>query len=256
MKQEKKKLIHYIYSIVLSVAIVITGLLLMAACMQVYLSGGQQIYTPEKVAEAFGRIAVPVYICLGLLVASMVLQLVLWQAPGKAPKIKHPVMQLQRLQSTRDPEKTDEHRKATLKKLRKRSRVLYIFCTAACAICAGVFLGFALNGNSYAPEAAKATASVIALMRVFAPCVTVALGCCLLTVYLARSVMEKQIAELKQCPPLPQPKVSGKGIFVTVTRYAVLGLALCLMVWGLVSGGWQDVLTKAVNICTECVGLG
>ncbi|MBR2311262.1 MAG: thioredoxin [Oscillospiraceae bacterium] len=30
---------------------------------------------------------------------------------------------------------------------------------------------------------------------------------------------------------------------------------VCILV-GYFSGGTEDVLTKAVNICTECVGLG
>ncbi|MBO5868321.1 MAG: thioredoxin [Oscillospiraceae bacterium] len=39
-------------------------------------------------------------------------------------------------------------------------------------------------------------------------------------------------------------------------RWALLGVAVFLFVFGLFTGGTQDVLTKAVNICTECVGLG
>lgn len=34
----------------------------------------------------------------------------------------------------------------------------------------------------------------------------------------------------------------------------VLGLALVLL--GVLNGGAQDVLTKAVKICSECIGLG
>lgn len=256
MKQEKKKLIHNIYSIVLSAAIVVTGLLLMAACLQVYRSGGQQIYTPEKVAQAFGRIAVPVYVCLGLLAVSMVLQFVLWQTPGKAPKRKYPAMQLRRLLLTRDPSQTDNEKQAVLRHLRCGRRAMKIVCIVLCALCAAVFVFFALINSTFYPEPADATKYVLSLMPVFTPCVTLALGYGVLTEYLIRRNTEKLIAIYKQCPPLPQPKTFGNGVFVAVTRYVVLGLALCLVVWGLVSGGWQDVLTKAVNICTECVGLG
>ena len=256
MKRDPKKLIHYIYSIVLSVSIVVAGLLLMLACLQIYHSGGEQIYTPEKVSAAFAPICVPVYICLGLILVSFVLHLVLWQTPGKTPKSKLPAMQLKRLQNTRDPENTEEDRKAAIRKLRKSRKGLYLFCTAAWAVCTGVFLSFALSGTSYDPDIAKATQSVIGLMYVFAPCVTVALGCSVLSVYLVRQNMEKEVAVLKQCPPLPQPKSAGKQQWIPVVRYVALGLAVCLMVYGLATGGWQDVLTKAVNICTECVGLG
>ena len=36
----------------------------------------------------------------------------------------------------------------------------------------------------------------------------------------------------------------------------ILAAAVLLLIWGFVSGGAADVLTKAINICTECIGLG
>ncbi len=37
---------------------------------------------------------------------------------------------------------------------------------------------------------------------------------------------------------------------------ALFALALSLVVLGVLNGGAQDVLTKAVKICSECIGLG
>ena len=37
---------------------------------------------------------------------------------------------------------------------------------------------------------------------------------------------------------------------------ALLGAAVLLILLGVLNGGAQDVLTKAVKICSECVGLG
>ncbi|MBR4862977.1 MAG: thioredoxin [Oscillospiraceae bacterium] len=39
-------------------------------------------------------------------------------------------------------------------------------------------------------------------------------------------------------------------------RYALLVVAVSILVYGYFAGGTNDVLTKAINICTECVGLG
>ena len=40
--------------------------------------------------------------------------------------------------------------------------------------------------------------------------------------------------------------------------YKCIGIlvALGMLLYGLFSGGAADVLTKAVNICSECIGLG
>ena len=39
-------------------------------------------------------------------------------------------------------------------------------------------------------------------------------------------------------------------------RGILLMLAIVLIVWGVFNGGLYDVLVKAINICTECIGLG
>ena len=43
---------------------------------------------------------------------------------------------------------------------------------------------------------------------------------------------------------------------VRAIRRALLALALLLIALGIFNGGLNDVLVKAVNICTECIGLG
>lgn len=43
---------------------------------------------------------------------------------------------------------------------------------------------------------------------------------------------------------------------MTRKRFFLLVLALALIVVGVVNGGMRDVWVKAVNICTECIGLG
>ena len=51
-----------------------------------------------------------------------------------------------------------------------------------------------------------------------------------------------------------QPKSHKKAIIAA--RISVLAVAVVLIVWGLINGGAEDVLSKAIAICTECIGLG
>lgn len=256
MKNDRKKWIYILLDWLLTAAIIAAGICLIVACLRIYYFGGEQIYTPEKVSAAFAPIAVPVYICLGLIVVSVILPFVLKRSEGKAPRTKDIGMELKRLRLTRDPAAADSEKKAALEKLRKGLYRLYTFCAVAGAVCAAIFLTYALNGANFTTDNAKITESVVASMYVLLPCATVAFGCCVLSAYLANRNREKQIALLKQCPPLTQKTAPAKDRFAPVFRYVVLGLAVACMVYGLATGGWQDVLTKAVNICTECVGLG
>ncbi|MBQ8087435.1 MAG: thioredoxin [Clostridia bacterium] len=43
---------------------------------------------------------------------------------------------------------------------------------------------------------------------------------------------------------------------IRVWRLALLALGAVLTLWGVWNGGMRDVLVKAINICTECIGLG
>ncbi|MBE6924309.1 MAG: thioredoxin [Ruminococcaceae bacterium] len=43
---------------------------------------------------------------------------------------------------------------------------------------------------------------------------------------------------------------------LNLIRFAGLALALVFIVVGIFNGSAEDVLTKAIKICTECIGLG
>lgn len=256
MKHDRKQWIYLIFQWLLTLSLVVAGICLMVACLQIYRSGGEQIYTPEKVAAAFRPIAVPVYICLGLSVVSLVLPLFLQQKSGKTPRRKDSVMELKRLRLTRDVKQADQEKQAEFGRFRRFRRILQIVCWVLCTCLFCLFLSFMLTHSKFYTDAADATTYVISLMPRFASCVLLCLGLCCLSAYLSRRIMDKQIAILKQCPPLAQKTPPKKALLVPVLRYVVLGLSLAFVVYGLVTGGWQDVLTKAINICTECVGLG
>ena len=39
-------------------------------------------------------------------------------------------------------------------------------------------------------------------------------------------------------------------------RVAVIALAVCMIIAGILNGGLEEVLAKGATVCTECVGLG
>ena len=41
-----------------------------------------------------------------------------------------------------------------------------------------------------------------------------------------------------------------------IIKIAIIVIAISSIIFGAFIGGYNDVLTKAVNICTECIGLG
>ena len=49
-------------------------------------------------------------------------------------------------------------------------------------------------------------------------------------------------------------KLSPKSALII--KIAVITIGIVSLIFGAIFGGFADVLTKAVNICTECIGLG
>ncbi len=70
-------------------------------------------------------------------------------------------------------------------------------------------------------------------------------------VHLIWGTAPRNTVKIRPCPPRA---VTGK--WRTVARMAVLCLGVLFIVLGTMNGGARDVLIKAINICTECIGLG
>ena len=43
---------------------------------------------------------------------------------------------------------------------------------------------------------------------------------------------------------------------IIITRSIVLVVSITFIIIGIINGGAYDVLAKAIQICTECIGLG
>ena len=147
MTKDMKMRILRIYSILLGIVITIAGICLMAGCLSIYNSGDQP-FSREVVAMTFSKIALPVYLCIAMIIFGFVLNFLL--APA------------------------EEHKE-------------------------------------------KKTVSV---------------------------TKESNIDETAN-----QKKL-------LVVRCGILAVAAFFIIYGLATGGIADVLAKAVNICTECIGLG
>ncbi len=48
----------------------------------------------------------------------------------------------------------------------------------------------------------------------------------------------------------------AKGVGVALARIALAAVGITFVVIGILNGGMHDVLVKAINICTQCIGLG
>lgn len=256
MLKEKQTRIRRLYGIALSAVIILAGICLMVQCVRIYNSGD---FTREIVAEHFSPIAVPIYVCLAMVVIGFILELCL---PGEKPRRradKQNELILQRLHEKTDLSQCDEALRTAVLAQQKQRRAYRITRTALIILCSVVFLCYAMNGSNFGDQT-EITPSMIRAMYVLLPCCLIPFGWAVFTAYHRSGSIQKEIDLLKQAKPnrSPAPKVEAapKQDRTKLLRRAVLVIGIAVLVYGYFTGGTNDVLTKAVNICTECVGLG
>lgn len=252
------KRIRLIYGIVLSLALVVAGVCLMLACWQVYSSGGEQIYTAEKIAAAFAPVAIPVYVALALILGGFILHMALPVEKEKRKIEKNYALMLRKLHEKNDLSACgDQKLVAAIEKETKLRKLHSIISLAVLAVSTVVFLCYALNGGNF--HSSEITESMISAMYVMLPCLAVPFGYAVFTAYFCKASVKKElelmklVAAPKKAEPAPVKKPCK---LCAVLPVCLLVVALGLITVGLIGNGWADVLTKAVNICRECVGLG
>lgn len=252
-----KKIVWRIYGIATSVALAVAGILLMLACYGVYSSGGEQIYTAEKIAVAFAPISVPVLLALFMALGGLVLHLFMPLEEKKTADKNYGLM-LRKLHEKNDLSRCGDKSLVAAIEEQPRLRKLHsIISLSLLVVFAVEFLIYACNGKNF--HSSQITESMIMAMYMMLPCLAIPFGYGVFTAYFHKKSIKKELELMKlvACPCTPAPQVEKKkSKAVLFLRLGLLVAALVLIVVGVLGDGFADVLTKAVNICRECVGLG
>ena len=101
------------------------------------------------------------------------------------------------------------------------------------------------------------------LIRVLVPWTVVGLGALAVCSgmrkrYILRETEAAQarLKEEREVGFKPEPKAAPRTGSAVALQIAMIALAIVLIIVGVFNGSARDVLYKAINICTECVGLG
>ena len=259
MNDKATKLIRSVYGIAVSIMIVVSGLLLTAACLEIYHSGGEQIYTPEKVAAAFAPIAAPIYITLAMIAGSFLLEWLLPAHKKRLPMEKQYAFMLRKAYEKADVQLCGPDLLQQLQQVQKKRRMAQYLTLAAWVIGGMIFLPYACNSGNYSEQLHLATDSVVAIVWLLIPCTLIPTACSIFSAYFVRASLCRELELVKYAPKAadaPQSSAKNTERSLFYVRAAILMLALVMLIGGFVAGGTADVLAKAVAICTECVGLG
>lgn len=254
MTTDTARRIRRIYGFLLSLSILLAGLCLMGACLGLY-DGGNGEFTREAVAAAFSPIAVPVYLCLALVLLGFLL-------PGEDSKRKAARQNsaiLRRLRGKADLSECPEDLWNAILAQQQTRKLHRRITLGLLALTFLIFLGYVLTGDRFLlPDI---TSSMKQAMLVLLPGLVATFGYGIFAHYRCEKSILAEIELMKQAvkdaPAQTEASTEAEPERSTNTlRAAIVLLAVAVLLFGYFTGGTADVLTKAINICTECVGLG
>ena len=263
MSQTTINRIKLIYGILLSALLVVSGILLMIACVSIYRIG-EEPFTPQNIANAFSKICIPVYITLGSVAAGLIFWIIYPNEQKKPkPSVGERVLLERLAQKLNIDENCPTEPQMIIKKEKKLRLTLRIATLALCVLVSLPGLIYALNLGHY-HGAETCNSDIIAACLWLLPCVFVATGLCVALVYLEHASLRRELEAVKRIAKVcgmrrtqeePAPIAKNDRV-ILIVRIALAVAAVGLIIAGIANGGMADVLAKAINICTECIGLG
>ena len=252
MTQKTIKRIHQCYGWILTALIVAVGILCILACLGIYTSGPRP-YSAESISIAFQRICIPVYIAILGIIGSILINLLLPVEKKRAKPPSRPDALLARLKL-----------KAGILEISKtasRNRALLRIATAVIYALLMVYPSiYVLNPAHF--TVSNLNSDIIRAVLIILLPAAIGLLLCWVCQKMINASLNREIALYKQAMAsgqhsnAPTQYRDRSSRSVLYARIGILLLAAALIVLGIINGGVDDVLKKAIAICTECIGLG
>lgn len=286
LSERAKKIIRLTLSIATLVMLSVSAVLFVISSISINAMGASP-YTYETIGAAFRRIAIPVYITLALVVISGVtLTLLIPEEKGRAKAMKDAFSRLNMLYRIRGigtPKTPTRSIAATLNginslyanldgadegvvKTVKYERTLRssMKLTNVILFVLGVIVALVIgitNKSLYLDGVAShdLTQSVVNVVVLVVICLAPAMAFAVIRFFVDRT---SAVREYLAVETLPRTRVEkdeeneAKFPTLLVVRISVLVLAVVFIILGIFNGGMEDVVQKAIKICTECIGLG
>ncbi len=287
MTKEKGEKIRFIYGISLAALSVLVGILFILQTWRIYLSAEQSPYAPETISKMFKEIALPVFLWVAAVIGGGVIAC-LFPEEKRRPKAYIDLRAALARTEKRLPasEGYVPQIKGVKSKEESLRKGLTAFGVAFSCIVAFVCLAIILDWfylpmlqNEFFVEHDGLVDRLFQIAVLLVVAFTL-VGFCGIWSDISRKRQQKGYLELlSSAKGQPKTKKSApakskwsalvakinvwerlskeskkKTVFGVRIALGVVGVAF--VVWGIANGGMKDVLLKAINICTQCIGLG
>lgn len=253
MDEKKLRLIHTVCGCLISAALIAAAVCLIISAHTIYKSGDSP-YTPESISAEYAKIAVPLWIAIGAVIAGIFLNIALPMPKSKAKALKDPFIRL-RIMQKKLPEGVIHDGISRQRYVRKAYRAFFsILCVGSFAPAVIALCDYDYFTVDNLTPALLRTVGLLAVGVVLSGILLFILS------IIERRSAEREIEWTKvaisssEKSEVKAPKNNENKI--KIARLVLVGAACALIVIGLTQDGFYDVLQKAIRICTECIGLG
>ena len=265
MSDKTVKTVRTVLGIVLAALTVLCAISLIVACVQIYHSGSRP-FTPENIGAAWSSIAIFVWLFVASAIAAGVWQII-YPSPVRKQKGKvFPEIRLAKAKARLARKQYSDEILFPLTKQEIYVKSMRITAVAVCALSAVYPLIYLHNPDNFTSIDTQLNAQIIAAVLPALGCAAIALGYCCAVRFLVDASCERALVYAKAIMLMPAPAAEKKAVgkqskelpsyAILVARIAIIAVAVLLIVFGIFNGGMDDVLQKAIRICTECIGLG
>ena len=255
MDKKTAKRVHLVYGCITTVLIIILAISLMLSSWSIYQSGGHP-YTRASVGEKLQNLLILITVTGCAIIDGFLLHLLVpvERTKPKAIRDERAIRNKLAAKCGNPTYIPAVNREKTLQLILPiATAVLY----AGLMVYPALYLFDSANFPSIDPTAEIMKASLIAL-----PPALVGLALCYVCSLLVRASINRQIDAYKQFLAANKGQGSAAAVMperkipLNIIRFAGLTVAIIFIVMGIFNGSAEDVLTKAIKICTECIGLG
>lgn len=281
MKEKTCKSVRLSYGIIFGVFTVVVGALFIWQVLALYFSGTSAGYvgkpfTRERVVQALSKID----LFFWLWIAGIIAGFVLWEVfPVKEkPRKISPDLQLARLNkrmpsiapaSNENSFHTYLYLQTEFNTVKRAKKVIFALECAAWALfgiaCVYALIYLCIPANFPNKDV---THEILNFVKNVFPCVFAGLlvvcGAGIYEKYTVKAMLPLvQKLTKGQKPQAKQPTMLSKALAVLDNKWVILGIrialavtAVVLIIVGALNGSALTVFIKAINICSECIGLG
>lgn len=253
---KNKKLINKILLLVMSFQTILLGVIFIIQVLRIYV-GNDKTFTREICGQYILEILPVLILWILLIIGSFIYFNITDFKDKNISKISNVTKNTNLLRIC--PEIIDENLKLELSKINKKNIIAASILLVVIVLSIIMGLCYLLNIKHFDPKGNLFDQAVQMSIHLMPWIVIsfVAFICYVLYIEVnAKKASNILLEVIRTNGKVKKEEIEKNNKYKVIIQASILCIAVVMIIVGITNGGAEDVLQKAINICTECIGLG